>query len=106
MVQVTQRSAQLSVNLIYLFSLSSLFIHNSAQISRKEQSHIPPISSNEILQYCSNAIFRAVEYKYKNWLHENLKNANDNFVQKPNIKNRRTESSKQKLTWHHESITW
>ena len=47
------------------------------------------------MQYCSNAIFRAVEYKYKNWLHQNLKNANDNFVQKRNIKNRRTESSKQ-----------
>ena len=46
------------------------------------------------MQYCSNAIFR-VEYEYKNWLHEHLKSANDNLVQKPNITNRRTESSKQ-----------
>ena len=47
------------------------------------------------MKYWSNAIFRAAEYKYRNWLHENVKSANDNFVQKPNIKNRRTESSKQ-----------
>ena len=48
-----------------------------------------------VMQYL---VMQVVEYKYKRWLHKNLKSANDKIVQKPNIKNRRNESSKQTET--------
>ena len=44
---------------------------------------------------------------YKNWLHENLKSASDNFMQKPNIKiEELNQVNKKKLIWHHQSIKW
>ena len=73
MFDVTQGRGSLSY-VIDFFSLSGLFILLSTKmLQRTSAKKVQAISKGY-------AIFRAVEYKYKKWLREKSKRANNNFI--------------------------